>query len=62
MVCNGNVRTLSDAQRCLQFTGCEAVMSAVGLLRHPRLFAANRGEEKDGAEGTGGSQVESARP
>jgi tRNA-dihydrouridine synthase len=39
VLCNGNVRTLEDALRCLAYTGCDGVMAAVGLLRDPRLFA-----------------------
>jgi tRNA-dihydrouridine synthase len=38
VVANGNIRTRADAEACLRFTGCRGVMSAVALLRYPRLF------------------------
>lgn len=56
VLCNGNVRTLEDALRCLAYTGCDGVMAAVGLLRDPRLFA--RQPRKGGkADGTLSSQT-----
>jgi tRNA-dihydrouridine synthase 1 len=36
---NGNIRDYRDAVECLEATGCEGIMSAIGLLRNPRLFA-----------------------
>eukprot|EP00624_Nannochloropsis_granulata_P000073 evm.model.NODE_10224_length_23612_cov_24.412333.2 len=40
VLANGNCRTRQDAEWALQYTGCDGMMSAVGLLRNPRLFAA----------------------
>ena len=42
VLANGNCRTRQDAEWALRYTGCEGIMSAVGLLRNPRLFAAAR--------------------
>ena len=38
IISNGNIMTLQDADNNLKFTGCDAVMSAYGLLRNPFLF------------------------
>lgn len=38
---NGNCRTRRDAEAALAYTGADGVMSAVGLLRNPKLFAAS---------------------
>lgn len=40
VLANGNCRTRQDAECALRYTGCDGMMSAVGLLRNPRLFAA----------------------
>ena len=40
VISNGNIRSLEDAQACLAFTGCDAVMSATALLANPSLFCA----------------------
>ncbi|EKX51006.1 hypothetical protein GUITHDRAFT_66485 [Guillardia theta CCMP2712] len=34
----GMIRSLRDVRRCLEHTGADAVMSAIGLLLDPRLF------------------------
>lgn len=39
VLANGNCRTRRDAEAALAYTGADGVMSAVGLLRQPRLFA-----------------------
>jgi tRNA-dihydrouridine synthase 1 len=39
MIANGGVRTYDDATRCLEVTGCDAVMSSEALLENPGLFA-----------------------
>eukprot|EP01053_Blabericola_migrator_P011910 Blabericola_migrator_1__11909@NODE_726_length_6713_cov_131_507824_g522_i0_p3_GENE_NODE_726_length_6713_cov_131_507824_g522_i0NODE_726_length_6713_cov_131_507824_g522_i0_p3_ORF_typecomplete_len241_score35_90Dus/PF01207_17/2_3e35His_biosynth/PF00977_21/9_2e09Oxidored_FMN/PF00724_20/1_4e07ThiG/PF05690_14/1_1e06DHO_dh/PF01180_21/2_6e06FMN_dh/PF01070_18/3_9e05NMO/PF03060_15/0_00027TMPTENI/PF02581_17/0_00098TMPTENI/PF02581_17/2_6e03NanE/PF04131_14/0_0013SOR_SNZ/PF01680_17/0_0048IMPDH/PF00478_25/0_026P len=38
VIANGGVRNLSDAERCLESTGCAAVMCAEGLLENPSNF------------------------
>jgi tRNA-dihydrouridine synthase len=42
VIANGNVSVVENAVHCLQFTGCDAVMSATALLRMPRLFSDTR--------------------
>lgn len=39
VISNGSIASLEQAERCLAFTGCAAVMSGTALLRHPTLFA-----------------------
>lgn len=40
VVANGGpVRTRADADRCMEETGCDSVMCAIGLLLDPRLFS-----------------------
>lgn len=36
---NGGIESLADAQRCLEHTGCDAVMSSEALLEVPSLFS-----------------------
>lgn len=39
MIANGSIYTYEDAQQALLVTGCDAVMSADGILQNPYLFA-----------------------
>ncbi|PXF46658.1 tRNA-dihydrouridine(16/17) synthase [NAD(P)(+)]-like [Gracilariopsis chorda] len=38
VIANGNVRTKADANRAMQYTGAEGVMSAYALLDYPAVF------------------------
>lgn len=38
MLANGDIQTLEDAKRCMEFTGADGVMSADPLLAYPALF------------------------
>jgi tRNA-dihydrouridine synthase 1 len=42
VVANGNIRDYQDAIRCLDYTGCQGVMSAESLLVDPALFSPTR--------------------
>lgn len=44
VVANGEVWTVADAQRCLQESGCDAVMLGRGLVSDPGLALALRGQ------------------
>jgi len=39
VIANGNIQTFDDLEQCLRFTGADAVMSALTLLRNPALFS-----------------------
>jgi len=39
VVANGGIETYADAVRCLEYTGCDAVMSSEALLENPKLFS-----------------------
>ncbi|VDM35923.1 unnamed protein product [Hydatigera taeniaeformis] len=42
---NGDVKTLDDAFRAYQISGCQGVMAARGLLQDPALFEQNRPQD-----------------
>lgn len=42
VLANGNVRDLGDAKRCMEYTGCDGVISAESLLVDPALFSPQR--------------------
>ncbi|KAI0567165.1 tRNA dihydrouridine synthase Dus1p [Gracilaria domingensis] len=39
VIANGNVRTIEDAERAIEYTGAQGVMSAYALLNYPAVFA-----------------------
>eukprot|EP00762_Andalucia_godoyi_P007862 ANDGO_01229.mRNA.1 tRNA-dihydrouridine(16/17) synthase len=39
VLANGNMETFEDVQRCIQYTGCDGVLSAEALLWNPALFS-----------------------
>jgi len=47
---NGGIETLADAERCLQVTGADAVMSSEALLEVPSLFSGRQVLQDDLAD------------
>ncbi|KAF0695770.1 Aste57867_13421 [Aphanomyces stellatus] len=43
VIANGGITSLADADACLAYTGCAAIMSATALLQNPALFSASIG-------------------
>ena len=42
VLANGNIRTLQDVHRCMDYTGAVGVLSAESLLEDPALFSPRR--------------------
>ncbi|MBB2486469.1 tRNA-dihydrouridine synthase [Mitsuaria sp. WAJ17] len=51
VVANGEVWTVEDARRCLQESGCDALMLGRGMVANPGLALAVRGLTGGGAQG-----------
>lgn len=41
IIANGGIETMDDVIRCLEYTGCDAVMTSEGILENPSLFSRN---------------------
>ena len=57
VLANGNIRTLHDVHRCMEYTGCVGVMSAESLLEDPALFSSARLSPEGHFRGTAGAQL-----
>jgi tRNA-dihydrouridine synthase len=38
IICNGGIETFDDIVKCMDYTGCDGVMSSEGILEKPNLF------------------------
>ncbi len=41
IIANGGIENMDDVLRCLEYTGCDAVMTSEGILENPALFSRN---------------------
>lgn len=41
IIANGGIENMDDVLRCLEYTGCDAVMTSEGILENPALFGRN---------------------
>lgn len=57
VLANGNIRTLHDVHRCMDYTGCVGVMSAESLLEDPALFSPARLTPEGQFRGTAGAEL-----
>ena len=42
VIANGGIATFDDVQACLDYTGCDGVMSSEAILEYPALFDNSR--------------------
>lgn len=57
VLANGNIKTLHDVHRCMEYTGCVGVMSAESLLEDPALFSSVRLEPEGAFKGAAGAEL-----
>lgn len=47
IVCNGGINTFEDVVKCMDFTGCDGVMSSEAILEKPDLFCPQSNKSQD---------------